>query len=128
MAEVLLEILKQITIFMIIGKVILNLGMGRGYEKYTRMVIGFMVIVQFWVGINSVRDSLREYKLYESNKNFYSSWKREMKEFEEDLRRRQIEIENTWKEYGSTVEEESSYDKNNSIKVEKIIIGEEKEE
>lgn len=133
MIEALLEVLKRITIFMVMGKIILNLGMGRGYEKYTKIVIGFMVIVQLVAGITSTWNTMKEETLQDTASSFYDSWKKEMKEFESQLRIQQKEIESSWREYGKEEEkkqkekeEKKNQQRENEekgIEIEKIQIG-----
>ena len=124
MIQILLEILKRVTIFMVIGKVILNLGMGKGYEKYTKMVIGFMVVVQLWAGINSTVQLIKERKIPDFKISFFSQWELEMEVFEKELRRQQKEIEEQWREYDGIMEADKEAEEESSkIMVENIIIG-----
>ena len=125
MMEILLEVLKRVTIFMVIGKVILNLGMGKGYEKYTKMVIGFMVVVQLWGGINTALQLIKEKKIPDFKSPFFLQWEQEMETFEKELRAQQEEIEEQWMEYDKTVEtkQEKKPEEGSKIMIENIIIG-----
>ena len=47
--EIFLEVLKKVTVFMIIGKTILNLVVGKEFEKYIKSIIKTITkdIIQF---------------------------------------------------------------------------------
>ncbi|MBR5579634.1 MAG: hypothetical protein IKW28_11670 [Lachnospiraceae bacterium] len=125
MIQILLEVLKRVTIFMVIGKVILNLGVGKGYEKYTKTVIGFMVIVQLWAGVNTTLQLIKEKKIADFKTPFFSQWEQEMEGFEKELRAQQKVIEEQWKEYDKTTEskKEEKGEEGEKIIIENIIIG-----
>ena len=110
---------------MVIGKVILNLGVGKGYEKYTKTVIGFMVIVQLWAGVNTTLQLIKEKKIADFKTPFFSQWEQEMEGFEKALRAQQKVIEEQWKEYDKTTEtkKEGKGEAGEKIIIENIIIG-----
>lgn len=123
--EIFLEVLKKVTVFMIIGKTILNLGVGKEFEKYIKSIMAFMVILQIWAGINStLQVGWRENEKGDKG-DFYSSWEEEMKDFEQKLRLQQKEIEANWKEKQPLEEEvkEEEMEEKKRIQIEKIKIG-----
>lgn len=110
---------------MIIGKTILNLGVGKEFEKYIKSIMAFMVILQIWAGINStLQVGWRENEKGDKG-DFYSSWEEEMKDFEQKLRLQQKEIEANWKEKQPLEEEvkEEEMEEKKKIQIEKIKIG-----
>lgn len=122
--EIFLGVLKKVTVFMIIGKTILNLGVGKEYEKYIKVIMAFMVILQIWAGINSTLQVMSFQK--KEGSDFYTSWQEEMKNFEQELRFHQKEIEDTWMEYEiqqQEVGEDKSSQQEDNIQIEKIKIG-----
>ena len=126
MIEAFAEILKRVTIFTVMGKIILNLGMGKGYEKYTKIIIGFMVIVQLWAGINGILNIIKKEKIGEYERGFFDSWVKEMEEFENELQMQQKEIEKNWINYGNEEKKEIREKEENQeekIQIEQIIIG-----
>ncbi|MBQ3105684.1 MAG: hypothetical protein IJC59_07500 [Lachnospiraceae bacterium] len=50
MGELFVDLVKSVCIFLITGQSILHFGIGRGYEKYVRAVISFMVAAQLISG------------------------------------------------------------------------------
>lgn len=42
-----IEFMKQISVFMLLGKTLLYFCPGKKYEKYVKLLFGFMVILQF---------------------------------------------------------------------------------
>lgn len=69
---------------MVISKMILYLDIGKGYEKYTKLFISFMVIVQLVSGISSLW-SKDNFQLMAQGFSYYDIWKKEMNDFEERL-------------------------------------------
>ena len=84
MVEVIFELIRRLTIFMVISKMILYMDIGKGYEKYTKLFISFMVIVQLISGISSLW-SKDNFQLMADGSSYYDLWKGEMSNFEERL-------------------------------------------
>ena len=84
MTEIIFELIKRLTVFMVISKMILYMDIGKGYEKYTKLFISFMVIVQLISGISFLwkKDNLKE--IFQES-SYYELWKEEMDDFEERL-------------------------------------------
>lgn len=62
---------RQISIFLLLGQTILHFAPGEKYEKYIKMLLGFMVIAQFAVPILSFgkKDRMEE---YENNREMFT--------------------------------------------------------
>lgn len=63
--------LKQISIFLLLGQTILHFAPGEKYEKYIKVLLGLMLVVQFAAPLLSFgsRDRMTE---YENNKKAFS--------------------------------------------------------
>ena len=96
MLDSILEIIKKATVFMMIGRVILNLGIGKEYEKYTKLVISLMVVLQVWSGMKSVVQTFWVEGIITSKEQFYRTWSEESKKFEKELYEQQYKIEEIW--------------------------------
>ena len=116
---------------MVISKMILHLNIGKGYEKYMKIFISFMVVVQLVSGISSLwnRDYFKS--LIDGSDSYYRLWEEEVNVFEEKLIRFQNEMEekrklflqqenNRLSEAGK--KEESGIGSNLNISIDKIRI------
>lgn len=63
--------LKQISIFLLLGQTILHFAPGEKYEKYIKVLLGLMLVVQFAAPLLSFgsRDRMTE---YENNKKAFT--------------------------------------------------------
>ena len=128
MLDSILEIIKKATVFMMIGKVILNLGIGKEYEKYTKLVISLMVVLQVWSGMQSIVQTLSVEGIITSKEQFYETWEEESKRFEKELYEQQFKIEEIWtkenidKDEMKVEEEIKNVEGTGKIQVEKIQI------
>lgn len=63
--------LKQISIFLLLGQTILHFAPGEKYEKYIKVLLGLMLVVQFAAPLLSFgsRDRMAE---YENNKKVFT--------------------------------------------------------
>lgn len=96
MLEISLEMMKETTVFLMIGKIILNLGVGNQYEKYTKLVISFMAVLQLWSGMRTAFSTISIEGVIKEKQQFYQDWKEETRKFEEQLYEQQSEIEERW--------------------------------
>ena len=101
MAEVFIGLVKKIVIFLVAGQTILHFGMGKQYERYVKLIISLMVVVQLLSAGFGFFSPGKERELLAGEERMISSfeerWKRNMEEFEERLYQKQEEFEGGWR-------------------------------
>lgn len=90
-----MEFLRQISIFLLLGQTILHFAPGEKYEKYIKMLLGFMLIAQFAAPLLSFgnRDRMAE---YENNREMFT------KKMDEALQA----VDEKWFQYNEQIEEQ----------------------
>lgn len=124
LTESVLEMIKKVTVFMMIGKMILNLGIGKEYEKYTKLIISLMAVIQIWSGVKNMVQTISVEGIFTEKNQFYEAWEEERRRFEEQLYEQQGYIEEIWNKEEAKKEEaeQNSSDKGIKIRIEKIKI------
>jgi len=85
--------LKQISIFLLLGQTILHFAPGEKYEKYIKVLLGLMLVVQFAAPLMSLGGSTRMAE-YENNKKVFTQ------KMEEALRT----VDEKWFVYNEQIE------------------------
>jgi len=90
-----MEFLRQISIFLLLGQMILHFAPGEKYEKYIKMLLGFMLIAQFAAPLLSLgnKDRMAE---YENNREIFT------KKMEEALET----VDEKWFLYNEQIEQQ----------------------
>lgn len=114
-----LAFMKQISIFILLGKTLLHFCPGKKYEKYIKLLFGFMVVLQFASLLFSM-GSTKTLEEYEKNRRF----------FEQQLTKSMEAVEEKWFLYQDRIEKQIEKDKADAQKLvkEKEAESEEDEE
>ena len=112
-------------IFVIIGQTVMHFGISQKYEKYTKLVISFMVMAQiiftFSVYLKNDNDSWQIL----SAREYLEKWDINMKEVEDRMEKNREEIllrleEEVSRSGANAISDEGL--QNNSIIIEKIVV------
>lgn len=90
-----MDFFKQISIFLLLGQTIQHFAPGEKYEKYIKMLLGFMVVAQFAAPLLSFGNKERMEE-YENNKETFT------KKMEEALQT----VDEKWFLYNEQIEEQ----------------------
>ncbi len=102
MAEAFIQTLKQMVVFILAGQTILVLGLGKQYEKYLRLLISLMIAANMTAAFGSLLGELpflgSRLQTGAEDTDFIKRWEENVQAFEEELKGRQQEMEEGWKE------------------------------
>ncbi len=88
-----LEILMRISVFLVLGKTLLHFCPSKKYERYLKLLFGFMVMIQVVTPIFSF-----------VGMNFEETYEAKMKEFEQKLEQSVSDADEEWFAYHGQIE------------------------
>ena len=118
MFQMFLENLKQLSIFILISKTILYFGIGKKFEKYSKLILSFMVVAQFIFSIGSYLKPESKFLNLWSKEQYYQQWEEYMSELELKYEMQQGILADEIQEQNKDIEETTI----DSITIEKIEI------
>ena len=120
MFSVILEEMKQLTIFMIVGQTILHFGVSKKFERYVKLILAFMVVSQIVFSVGSFFPSKSHVWKPLSKQEYYAKWEEYVTELEEKIEKQQTSLER--KMYEESAESIEHIEENRSVIIEDICI------
>ena len=121
MFSVIIEEMKQLTIFMIVGQTILHFGVSKKFERYVKLILAFMVVSQLVFSIGSYFSSKAAIWKPLSKQEYYTKWEDYADELEKKIEEQQTSLEaKIYEENRESVENIEG--ENGSIIIEDICI------
>ncbi len=126
MAHLFIQTLKQMVVFLLAGQTILVLGMGKQYEKYLRLLISLMIAANMTAAFGSLMGELPFLNRAEQGNgkemDFIDRLEENALAFEEELRDRQLQMEERWKKMNQVDPAEGSPTEMGRIRIEDIVV------
>lgn len=126
MAELLVNLVKRILIFLIVGQTFFHFGMGKTYERYVKLMISLMITAQFAAAIYEILTPFRYSKEInlgqEAIIGFEEQWEKNQEDFMLHLQQQQDEVKRQWEEKAKSMEQKTQQKEAGRIHIEEIII------
>lgn len=126
MADVFIDLVKRMVIFLIAGQTILHFGMGKQYERYVKLTISLMLVAQLVSAFTGFFPFFPKNSLNmageEGRASFEKRWEENIEEFGEKLDLQQKEMEKEWEEEVRKMNHEEERKEESQINIEEIKI------